>query len=83
MQVEGVDYIATFSPTSKLTTLRCLMIVASARKWFTYQLDVQNAFLHNDLHEIVYMELPPRFCKQGENLVCLLHKSLYGLKQTS
>ncbi|CAL5321219.1 unnamed protein product [Camellia sinensis] len=77
-QIEGVDYIETFSPIAKLITLRCLLSIATARNWFLHQLDVTNAFLHGDLHEEVYMVSPPGLCRQGENLVCRLNKSLYG-----
>ena len=80
-QTYGIDYSDTFSPIAKLTYVRLFISLAASHDWDLHQLDIKNVFVHGDLQEEVYMEQPPRFVSQGKiGEVCLLRKSLYGLK---
>ena len=47
------------------------------------QLDVKTAFLHGNLDKLINMEQPARYIDiHHPEHVCLLKKSLYGLKQS-
>ena len=79
----GVDYQETFGPLAKMNTVRLLLSLAIHFGWEIQQYDVNNAFLHGDLEEEVYMEPPPGFDdKYGPDKVFRLKKALYGLKHS-
>ncbi|WVZ08184.1 hypothetical protein V8G54_021530 [Vigna mungo] len=80
-QLEGLDYLETFAPIAKLTTLHLLLAIIASNQWILKQLDVNNAFLHGDLHESVYMQPTPGLPIHKPNQVYKLQRSLYGLKQ--
>lgn len=82
-QVPGIDFHETFAPVAKLVTMRCLLTIGVKKNWIIHQLDVNNAFLHGDLHEDVYMKIPQGYAREGDARVCRLRKSLYGLRQAS
>jgi hypothetical protein len=82
-QTYGIDYDETFAPVAKMSTVRTLISCAANLEWPLYQLDVKNAFLHGDLQEEVYIEIPPGFdTAQTKGKALRLKKALYGLKQS-
>ncbi|GAA0160790.1 transmembrane signal receptor [Lithospermum erythrorhizon] len=80
-QTYGIDFSEIFAPVAKLNTVRVLLSLATNLEWGLHQLDNKNVFLNGGLEEEVYMIQPPGF-EQGNNRVCKLQKSLYGLKQS-
>jgi Reverse transcriptase (RNA-dependent DNA polymerase) len=82
-QTYGIDFKETFSPVAKLNSVRVLLSLATNLDWPLHQFDVKNAFLHGELKEEIYMEIPPGYQSTTRaNKVCKLKKALYGLKQS-
>ena len=82
-QKYGIDYTNTSVPVAKINTVQILLSLAANLDWPLQQFDVKNMFLHEDLTEEIYMDLPTG-CSGTDMLkgkVCRLKKSLYGLKQ--
>ena len=60
-----------------------MLALATINQWYLKQLNVNNAFLHGDLNEKVYMVIPQGMQVTKPRQVCKLQRSLYGLKQAS
>jgi hypothetical protein len=81
-QRPGIDFEQTFSPVVKPASIRTVLTLAASYGWPVHQLDVSNAFLHGKLQETVYCQQPTGFVDSVHpEHVCLLSKSLYGLRQ--
>ena len=65
-----------------MNTVRILLSLAAHYNWQLLQYGVKNVFLHGDLDEEIYMNIPLGFEGNTCNKVCKLKKALYGLKQS-
>ena len=82
-QVHGIDYEETFSPVIKHDSVRVLFAIASVLRMHMRQFDIGTTYLNSDLTTRIYMHQPEGFINlQNPHHVCLLLKSLYGLKQS-
>ena len=83
-QKHGVDFDRIFSTVVKTTTIRLVLAIAAARDYNLTSIDIRQAYLQATLNEDLYMRPPPDVHARdvrGRPLVCLLRRSLYGLKQ--
>ncbi|CAI7776914.1 unnamed protein product, partial [Closterium sp. NIES-53] len=81
-QRQGVDYIQTFTPTPKMTTLRVLLHVAAQRNYELHSLDFSTSFLQGSLHEEIWLRRPPGFTGSfPPGTQWSLRRPVYGLHQ--
>ena len=82
-QREGVDFQEIFAPVVKHVSIRYILSAVVHFNMELQQMDVKTAFLHGLLDEKIYMDQPEGFVdKKNPQKVCLLKRSLYGLKQS-
>ena len=74
-QEYGIDYEEIFALIARISSIRALLAVATARKWDLFQMDIKNAFLNENLSEEVYMQPPPGLSVES-NKVCHLRRAL-------
>ena len=81
-QKKDLDFFDTYSPVTRITSIRVLIVIATLHNLEIHQMDVKTTFLNGELEEEICMEQPRGFVAPGqEKNLCNLIKSLYGLKQ--
>jgi hypothetical protein len=82
-QTYEVDYNESFEPVTKFTSIHCILTLVALENMEIHQMDMKITFFNGELEKEIYMEQLQGFMHQGgEHLMCKLHKSLYGLKQS-
>jgi len=83
-QQPNVDFTETYSPVTRLTSVRAVLTIANELDMGIHQMDVETSFLNGNLDQDIYMKQPTKFVqKNKEHLVCKLEKGLHGLKQSA
>ena len=81
-QTKGLDYFDTYSPMTRINSIRMVLAIAILRNLEVHQMDVEAVFLNGELDEEIYMDQHEGFSTTKQEMkVRKLVKSLYGLKQ--
>mmetsp|Transcript_10938 Transcript_10938/g.14234 ORF Transcript_10938/g.14234 Transcript_10938/m.14234 type:complete len:883 (-) Transcript_10938:637-3285(-) len=91
-QIPGVDFHADelYAGVCSYSSMRFLMSYACGKGYILSQSDITGAYLEAPVTETIYMEPPPDMFvdskppvdEDGDEVVCLLKRSLYGLKSS-
>ena len=63
-----------------MDSIRLALAIVASRQWEVHHMDVKCSCPDGDMKEDIYMQQPKGFM-YNTSLVCMLKKSLYGIKQ--
>ncbi|MBW0464270.1 hypothetical protein O181_003985 [Austropuccinia psidii MF-1] len=75
-QIESLDYLRTFSPTGKISSLRVLISHAEAHDFQFHHMDVKSAFLNTPLNKDLTLKITDGINKDPKTKVLQLHKAI-------
>jgi hypothetical protein len=81
-QIEKLNYTKTFVSMIKSMSYKTMYVIIVVNDWKIEQMNVKTAFLHDKIHENVFVVQFTWF-EQKINKICKLNKTLYDLKQFS
>ena len=78
-----MDYTEIFSSVVKHSSIQILPTMVAHFDMELEQMDVKTTFFYGEIEKTIYMRQPNGFeIKSKGDKICLLNKSLYGLKQS-
>ncbi|GKC49135.1 retrotransposon protein, putative, ty1-copia subclass [Tanacetum coccineum] len=76
-QRAGIDYNEVFSPVVQHISIRVILALTACKDYELEQLDVNTAFLHGNLEEMIYMRQPSGY-EQDDMLIACKSKAEIG-----
>jgi hypothetical protein len=77
-QVPGIDFSESFAPVLNDVSFRIMLIAKLVWNMTCSVVDIETAFLHGDLNEEIYMEVP-KGLEIKNNKKLILRKTICGL----
>ena len=72
----------TYAPVANLAVIRLLLSLKAMYRWNMVQVDVSTAFLHAELKQAKFYQVPKGHVDAGKNKVWKSARAIYGLKES-
>ena len=81
-QIPGVDFQESYAPVINDVTFRILLVTMLTWNLIGKVIDIETAFLHGDLKETIFMEIP-KGMEANKDECLILKRTIYGLVQSA